>query len=74
MGYQVTLVESAPETVVRVRGEIGPSPSRPRAGLAVGMREVPRIVRHAVSPAVTDNVRRGLSSATVDILRAVAAL
>ncbi|WP_159844100.1 hypothetical protein [Nocardia sp. CY41] len=74
MGYQVTLVESAPETVVRVRGEIRPSPSLPRADLVVGMREVPRIVRRAGSPAVADDVRQRLSSAAVDTLRAVASL
>ncbi|MGW4331122.1 hypothetical protein ACWEKR_35245 [Nocardia sp. NPDC004573] len=70
----MTFVESAPETVVRVRAAIRPNPSLRGAEVAVAAREDPRTVRHARSPAVADDVRRRLSSAAVGTRGAVASL
>ncbi|MBF6223095.1 DUF302 domain-containing protein [Nocardia abscessus] len=47
MEYQVALIESAPEVVLRVPGEIRPNPNLLGADIAEGMREVTRIVRSA---------------------------
>ncbi|MBF6469725.1 DUF302 domain-containing protein [Nocardia beijingensis] len=47
MEYQVALVESAPETVLRMPRELRPDPSLLGEDIAEGMREVSRMVRYA---------------------------
>ncbi len=47
MEYQVALIESAPEVVLRVPREIRPNPNLLGADIAEGMREVTRIVQSA---------------------------